>query len=90
MHLACQVAHVLTIPTIIAYTFGTMTLADFMRLRALTDQAMADLIGVSRVTVTRYRNMVEQPSGKTIRKIVTATDGAVTANDLLGIRMTVE
>ena len=62
-----------------------MKLAQYMALAKVSDQQLAEKIGTSRVSVTRYRNMVSQPSGDTIKAIVAATDGAVTANDLLGI-----
>lgn len=62
-----------------------MTLAEYMAANGLDDEAMGKKIKKSRVTVSRYRRAIETPSSETVVDIVEATDGAVTANELLGI-----
>jgi len=57
-----------------------------MEERGIDDSTMAAKIGRSRVSVSRYRRKLEEPSVEVIRTIVAVTAGAVTANDLLGIR----
>ena len=63
-----------------------MDLARYMEERGIDDSTMAAKIGRSRVSVSRYRRKLEEPSVEVIRTIVAVTAGAVTANDLLGIR----
>lgn len=62
-----------------------MTLSEWMQQNDLSDAAVAERLGKSRVTVSRYRRGNEIPSSDTIKTIVEITGGAVTANDLLGI-----
>ena len=52
---------------------------------SLTEEALAAQIGVSRVSVNRYRHGIIRPRRNIIMAIVKATGGLVTANDLLGI-----
>lgn len=62
-----------------------MQLADYMEANGLDDAAMGAKIGRSRVSVGRYRRKLETPSSETVKLIVEACDGQVTANELLGI-----
>jgi DNA-binding XRE family transcriptional regulator len=61
-----------------------MHLAEYMRAHALRDQDAAELIGVSRWTVSRIRRRKIRPGWRTIEKIRIATAGAVTADDFIG------
>lgn len=59
-----------------------MTLAEYLRDRAISDADFAALIGVDRSTVNRLRRDTGQmPSAATLQAIAKATDGNVTAND---------
>lgn len=60
-----------------------MTLTDYLKREALTDQQFADRVGVDRSTITRIR-AGQFPSRKTLEAISATTNGAVTANDFLG------
>lgn len=62
-----------------------MNLADYMEQNDLDDAAMGRMIGRSRVAVSRYRRGLEIPSSEAIKRIVVASDGAVTADELLQI-----
>lgn len=62
-----------------------MKLAEYMDAHGLDDAAMAGKIGKSRVSVSRYRRGIEIPGSETIKDIVAACNGEVTANELLGI-----
>lgn len=64
-----------------------MTLAEYMAANGLDDEAMAEKLSKSRVTVSRYRRGLEIPGSETIKQIVEATGGDVTANELLGIQV---
>lgn len=66
-------------------TFTPMQLDEFMRVNRITDGAMAARVSRSRVTVNRWRRKLERPSSEAIPLIVAATNGEVTANELLGI-----
>ena len=58
-----------------------MHLSDFMTERKLDDQAVADGIGRSRVTVSRIRRRKTRPDWDTIEAIRLFSDGKVTADD---------
>jgi transcriptional regulator with XRE-family HTH domain len=62
-----------------------MTLNDFLSNEPtkMSHAAFGKKIGVEQATVTRYLNGERFPPPETIRKIVEATKGKVTANDLL-------
>lgn len=64
-----------------------MTLAEYMAANGLDDEAMGGKIDKSRVTVSRYRRGLEIPGSETVKQIVEATAGVVTANELLGIQV---
>jgi hypothetical protein len=61
-----------------------MHLADFMRSRELSDEAVADAIGRSRVSVSRYRRRLVRPDWGAIEAIKSFTEGAVLADDWSG------
>lgn len=63
-----------------------MTLAEYMEAENLTDAAMGDRIGKSRVTVSRYRRGLEPIPGDVVKRLVESSDGRMTANELLGIQ----
>ncbi|HEY8751634.1 MAG TPA: helix-turn-helix domain-containing protein [Tepidisphaeraceae bacterium] len=56
-------------------------LAEFMVDKGLSDEAVADAIGCSRVTVSRIRRRVVRPDWSTIRKLKELSAGVVTADD---------
>lgn len=58
-----------------------MHLSEYMEQNALDDHAVADAIGVNRVSISRYRRRIERPSWKTVEAIHAFTGGVVTAND---------
>jgi len=62
-----------------------MTLDDFLSSKSpkMSHAAFADLIGATQATVSRYVNGDRFPPPETIRRIVQATKGKVTADDLL-------
>lgn len=62
-----------------------MTLNDFLNSKdpRMSHAAFADLIGSTQATVSRYLNGDRFPPPETIRRIVQATKGKVTADDLL-------
>jgi hypothetical protein len=62
-----------------------MQLADYMQAEGLDDAAFAAKINRSRVSVGRYRRKLEIPSGSTVKLIVEASNGRVSANELLEI-----
>lgn len=62
-----------------------MQLADYMEANGLDDAAVGAKIGRSRVSVGRYRRKLEIPSSETVKLIVEAFGGAITANELLDI-----
>lgn len=58
-----------------------MHLSDYMTEKVLSDEAVADAIGRSRVSVSRYRRRLVRPDWAAIEAIRTYTDGKVTADD---------
>jgi transcriptional regulator with XRE-family HTH domain len=60
-----------------------MTLAEYLDRKQLTPGAFADLIGVTRTAVIRYRDGQRRPSWEILPKIVAATNGKVTADSFL-------
>jgi transcriptional regulator with XRE-family HTH domain len=63
-----------------------MTLAEYLDRKNLTPGAFADLIGVTRTAVIRYRDGQRRPSWEVLPKIVAATGGKVTADSFLSVR----
>jgi hypothetical protein len=62
-----------------------MHLSDYMDSNNLSDDAVADGINRSRVTVSRIRRRKVRPDWETIERIREFTNGAVTADDFAGI-----
>ena len=60
-----------------------MKLQQWKDKEGLTNQQIADLVGVSQGSISRYINHVVRPEWPNIQKIITATNGEVTANDFL-------
>lgn len=58
-----------------------MHLSAFMSSRELSDEAVAEAIGRSRVSVSRYRRRLMRPDWKAIEAIKSFTQGAVLADD---------
>jgi len=60
-----------------------MTLSDYMAANNLRDWQMAEMLGVSRPQVSRYRSGKSYPPKEVAEVLVRVTNGAVTANDFL-------
>lgn len=58
-----------------------MKLERWMKIHGHTDGDFADLIGMSRVAVTLYRNGKRVPRPAVMEKIINATAGQVKPND---------
>ncbi len=58
-----------------------MHLSTFMQSKNLTDEQVAEAIGVSRVTVSRIRRRKVRPDWPTIQLLRVFTKGDVTADD---------
>lgn len=58
-----------------------MHLSDYMTLHKLDDDAVANAIGKTRVTVSRIRRRKVRPDWPTIEKIKEFTKGQSTADD---------
>ena len=65
-----------------------MKLSEFMQAQSLSDDDMAEKLGISRATVSRYRRGLVTPSPEVMKNIVELSGGVITANDLLGIEPT--
>lgn len=63
-----------------------MRLSEFMRERQLSDEVVADAIGRSRVSVSRYRRGLVRPDWNTIEALDAFTRGKVSVADWLRIR----
>jgi transcriptional regulator with XRE-family HTH domain len=61
-----------------------MHLSDFMSSRELSDEAVAEAIGRSRASVSRYRRRLVRPDWEAIEAIKSFTQGAVLADDWSG------
>lgn len=62
-----------------------MKLDTYLRERDLTDEKFAEIVGVDRSAVTRWRNGTTCPETPNQRKIFERTNGEVTPNDFMGI-----
>ena len=60
-----------------------MMLSDYLRENNLTLAEFAERVSVVHTTVMRWANGTLFPSAAAMRRIHAATDGQVTANDLL-------
>jgi transcriptional regulator with XRE-family HTH domain len=60
-----------------------MHLKQYMKKHDLSDKEVAKVIGLNRVSITRYRNGVITPSLDVIERIDKFTDGSVTWRDWL-------
>lgn len=60
-----------------------MTLDQYLAIPGNTAAALAERAGTSGASITRILHGVQEPSAEMIRAIVGATDGVVTADDLI-------
>jgi transcriptional regulator with XRE-family HTH domain len=60
-----------------------MKLADYIARKRMTQEAFADLVGVSQVSIARYIRGHRIPRPEVIQKIHRVTNGRVTANDFI-------
>ncbi len=60
-----------------------MTLDDYLERPGNTEADLAAKAGTSAVSINRLRHGEQQPSADMIRAIVAATNGSVTADDLI-------
>jgi transcriptional regulator with XRE-family HTH domain len=63
-----------------------MTLDDYCKLKGYTDRAFADLIGVTRPSVTRYRAGTSRPDWTVMDEIMRVTNHAVMPNDFIRVQ----
>lgn len=68
----------------------SMRLDDYLSAHKLTEQQFADLLGISQQAVHRYRRGKRIPDSKIMRRIVQATNGAVSANDFFDEQTTLQ
>ncbi len=59
-----------------------MTLEQYLSNSELSNAGFGELIGVTRMAVLRYRDGSRMPEPEIAAKIVKATDGAVTIEDM--------
>jgi transcriptional regulator with XRE-family HTH domain len=64
-----------------------MTLQQYLTLTGQTQQQFAHLIGVSQMSVSRYASGNRMPRREHLRRILEATQGAVTPTDFLGLTL---
>jgi len=62
-----------------------MRLDEYLNDHNISPAAFAETIGVRRMQVWRYLNAGVVPRPQVIQRIFEASEGAVTANDLLGL-----
>lgn len=60
-----------------------MHLSDYMAQKNLSDQAVAEAIGRSRVSVSRYRRRLIRPDWSAVEAIAKFSNGEVAPNDWL-------
>ena len=63
-----------------------MTIPQYLQRHGLKPAQFARLVGVSRAVASRWAKG-EQPRGQNINKVVEATRGEITANEILGITL---
>ena len=62
-----------------------MTLKDYLTQNNLSLKVFGDRCGLSAPTVLRARDGINIPSRRTLQAIVTATNGAVSIQDLISV-----
>lgn len=60
-----------------------MNLSEWMRQQKLTDEKMAERIGVTRSAVTHYRSGLRMPAPQIMLLIEAVTNEEVTARDMM-------
>ena len=60
-----------------------MTLKEWMQERQLSQQKLAEMLGVTQPTIARWVNTIQFPDPINIIKIRTVTGGKVTADSLV-------
>ncbi len=63
-----------------------MDLADWMSANGKDDAAVGMIVGKSRTRVSRYRRKLEPIPGEVVKQLVEFSGGAMTADELLGIK----
>lgn len=58
-------------------------LARYMRRHKLSDIALAEQLGVTRMAVYNYRKGLRTPRGPVMRRLREVTNGRISANDFL-------
>lgn len=69
----------------IAWDTSSMTIQAYCKLHSLSAAEFGRRVGVGRAVAARWVKGEDEPRGPNIRKVVEATRGEVTANDILGI-----
>lgn len=66
-------------------TIGSMTLAEWMAVKGMDDDALAAALEIDRSTASRFRRGKLIPSAKLIERIAGLTNGAVQPNTFFGL-----
>ena len=75
----------LTIAQNVLITTPEMNLSAYMKLRSLSNSAMAEILKCSVSATQKYRYGSRIPRPEMMRRIQEVTDGAVTPNDFLSV-----
>lgn len=67
-----------------------MKLLDYLEQNEMTDAEFAELIGVKRQSIYRYRTGERMPEWPIVARIMQVTEGQVTANDFLPVARAAE
>ena len=62
-----------------------MTLDEYLKGHAITEQQLAAATGCSQATINRVRNGKQRPSLDLLESVARATNGAVTPNDFISL-----
>lgn len=68
-----------------AVHFSAMTLKDYLERQSLSEKAFAATVGADQSTIHRVKTGALVPRPDLMKRIVEATQGDVTPNDLYGV-----
>ena len=77
------VQYALTFIVRVTYKTFPMNLSEYMAKNEISDAAVAAVIGVHRVSVTRYRNGKQKPSLEVLDRLTEWSNGEITARDFV-------
>jgi predicted transcriptional regulator len=67
----------------VTYKTISMNLSDYMIKTETSDSALADVVGVHRVSITRYRSGKQKPSLEVLARLTEWSNGKITAIDFV-------